>query len=297
MRWGRRRRWSRPWVPRVYSARGDRYETAEMTTYRPVHWTLAISAMAFMLVGCGGAKLLKESHPQQTTQPLATAADSRVTSTLDWVIVRNGPGAWAKNGDWDEYLLRIHNNSTEPVLVTNIMVLDSLQSRVDRRANRRELVKGTKDNVHRYRDSGLTVKAGAGSGELLAAGAAVTAVGVGVAASALTTTTAYGATWIGGVSTGTATAASGLLLLGPALAVGGVLRGINNSRVDDEIQSRRTVLPLTVAPGQQQPIDVFFPIAPAPVQVILFYVDDEGEHQLTFDTRAVLAGLHLESKD
>ena len=174
--------------------------------------------------------------------------------------------------------------------------VDSLENRVDRRANRHQLVKGSKDNARRYRDSGLTVKAGAGAVDLLMAGAAVTAVGVAVASSAVYTT-AYGAVWTGGVATGTATAATGLLLLGPALAVGGILRGINNSRVNDEIQLRRTVLPITVAPGQELPLDVFFPVAPAPVQVVLFYVDDEGEQQLTFDTRAVLAGLHLESKD
>jgi hypothetical protein len=249
-----------------------------------------------MLGACGGAKLLKDSQPQQTTQPLVTAADSKVTSTLDWVIVRNGPGAWAKNGDWDEYLLRIHNSSVDPILVTNITLSDSLENSVERRSNRRQLVKGSKDNARRYRDSGFTVKAGAGSGELLVAGAAVTAMGVGVATSAVYGT-AYGAVWTGGVATGTATAATGLLLLGPALAAGGVFRGINNSRVDDEIQNRRTVLPITVSPGQELPIDVFFPIAPAPVQVNLFYVDDESEHQLIFDTRAVLAGLHLESKD
>jgi hypothetical protein len=249
--------------------------------------------MGLMLVGCGGAKLLKESQPQQTTQPLATATDNRVTGTLDWVIVRNGPGAWAKNGDWDEYLLRIHNSSVEPILITNIMVLDSLENRIERRSSRRQLVKGSKDNARRYRDSGYTVKAGAGAGGLLVAGAAVTAVGVSAAYGA-----AYGAVWTGsGVAAGTATAATGLLLLGPALAVGGIFRGVNNSRVDDEIQGRRTVLPITVFPGQDQPLDVFFPIAPAPVQVILFYVDDEGEHQLIFDTRAVLAGLHLESRD
>lgn len=257
---------------------------------------LAVGVVAIILVGCGGAKLLKESQPQQTTQPLATAADSRVTSTLDWVIVRNGPGAWAKNADWDEYLLRIHNFSAEPVLITNITVLDSLEYRVDRRSNRRQLVKSSEDSARRYRDSGFTVKAGAGAGDLLVAGAAITAVGVGVAASAVSTT-AYGAVWTGGVSTGTATAATGLLLLGPALAVGGIFRGVNNSRVDDEIQRRRTVLPITVSPGEELPIDVFFPITPGPVQVNLFYVDDEGGHQLMFDTRAVLAGLHLESKD
>jgi len=267
-----------------------------MTIYRSLFWTLAISGMAVILVGCGGARLLKETQPQQTTQPLATAADNRVSSTLDWVIVRNGPGAWARNADWDEYLLRIYNSSAEPLLVTNIRVVDSLENRVDRRANRRQLVKGSKDIARRYRDSGFTVKAGAGAGDLLVAGAAVTAVGVAVASSAVYTT-AYGAVWTGGIATGTATAATGLLLLGPALAVGGIFRGINNSRVDDEIQLRRTVLPITVSPGQELPLDVFFPVAPAPVQVELFYVDADGEQQLTFDTEAVLAGLHLERKD
>ena len=136
--------------------------------------------------------------------------------------------------------------------------VDSLENRVDRRANRHQLVKGSKDNARRYRDSGLTVKAGAGAGDLLVAGAAVTAVGVAVASSAVYTT-AYGAVWTGGVATGAATAATGLLLLGPALAVGGIFRGINNSRVDDEIQLWRTVLPITVSPGQELPLDVFFP--------------------------------------
>ena len=290
---------SRDWETQNPRRSGLKNEiTTMITACRSNHWTLAIGAMAagIMLASCGGARLLKESQSQQTTQPLAKVADSRVTSTLDWVIVRNGPGAWAKNADWDEYLLRIQNSSAEPILITNITVLDSLDNRVDRRSNRRQLVKGSKDTSRRYRDSGFKVKAGAGAGELLVAGAAVTAVGVGVASSAVYGT-AYGAVWTGGVATGTATAATGLLLLGPALAAGGIFRGVNNRRVDDEIQRRRTVLPMTVSPREEQPLDVFFPIAPAPVQVILFYVDDEGEHQLIFDTRAVLSGLHLESKD
>ncbi len=257
---------------------------------------LAVSIMSIMLVGCGGAKILKEPEPLQTTQPLSIAADSKISATLDWVIVRNGPGAWAMNADWDEYLLRIHNSSDEPLLITNVTVLDSLGNPVDRRSNRSQLVKGSKDNARRYRDSGFEVKAGAGAGDLLVAGAAVTAVGVGVASTAVYSTV-HGTVWTGGVATGTATAATGLLLLGPAMAVGGVVRGVNNRRVDDAIQRRRTILPIAMSPGEEMPLDVFFPVAPAPLQVIVFYVDDEGEHQLIFDTRAVLAGLHLESKD
>jgi hypothetical protein len=59
-------------------------------------------ALVWLLVlsGCGGTKVLKEAQPIQTTQPLATASDQQVTAILDWVIVRDGPGTWAKNADW-----------------------------------------------------------------------------------------------------------------------------------------------------------------------------------------------------
>ena len=69
---------------------------------------------ACLLAGCGGTKVLKESQPIQTTKPLAAASDRQVSATLDWVVVRDGPGTWAKNADWDEYLLTV-NNQSEPV--------------------------------------------------------------------------------------------------------------------------------------------------------------------------------------
>ena len=108
---------------------------------------------------------------------------------------------------------------------------------------------------------------------------------------------AYGAVWTGGVAAGTATAATGLLLLGPALAVGGILRGVNNSQVDNEIKSRRTLLPFEVPPEAEQQVNVFFPLAPEPARVILVYVDSEGAHELTIDTQPALAGLHLANDD
>ena len=58
------------------------------------------------LFGCGGTKVLKESRPMQITQPLGLASDQQKKATLDWVIIRDEPGMWAKNADWDEYLLR-----------------------------------------------------------------------------------------------------------------------------------------------------------------------------------------------
>ena len=81
------------------------------------------------LIACGGTKVLKNPEPMELVRPLTVATDDRITLLLDWVIVRGGPGTWAKNADWDEYLLRIQNNHAEPISVTSIAVYDSMETR------------------------------------------------------------------------------------------------------------------------------------------------------------------------
>lgn len=41
------------------------------------------------LVGCSGAKLVKEPEIIQTSQPLAMTTDDAITASLYWVVVRN----------------------------------------------------------------------------------------------------------------------------------------------------------------------------------------------------------------
>ena len=140
---------------------------------------------------------------------------------------------------------------------------------------RKQLVKSSKKTARRYKESGIKVKAGRGAGTMLVAGAAVTAVGVGAAA-------------------GTAgAAAGGLLLLGPALAVGGIVRGVNNSKVNSEIELRQSALPAEIPAGEETNLDIFFPLAPSPKEVQLTYIDSDGEHTLVIDTSASLDGLHI----
>jgi hypothetical protein len=67
--------------------------------------------LIIVLSGCGGTKVLKEPEPLQLTNILASTANEQISATLDWVIVRDGPGTWAKNADWDEYLLTVTNLS------------------------------------------------------------------------------------------------------------------------------------------------------------------------------------------
>jgi len=257
-----------------------------------IYRTLAIRASVFgvlaavALSGCGGTKLLKEPEPLVVTQSLAAASDQRLAATLDWVIVRDGPGTWAKNVDWDEYLIRVQNLSDESIQVTNITVLDSLGTQIETGENRKQLVKGTKETKRRYTGEGLTVKAGLGAGTLLVAGAVV-----GVTSAAI-----IGATLMT-ASTGTVVAATGGILLVPVFAVGGVMRGVNNSRVNKQIETRQTLLPIVLQEEEEKSLVIFFPLAPSPRQVEITYADSQGDHTLIIDTRAALEGLHLVPAD
>ena len=254
---------------------------------RQLVFTCAL-ACTVMLSGCGGTKVLKESQPIQTTRPLATVSDQQVTAILDWVIVRDGPGTWAKNADWDEYLLRVSNLSDQPIQVTRVIVVDSLNTRIESQPGRKQLVKGSKKTARRYKESGIKVKAGRGAGTMIVAGAAMTAIGVGAVYSAVGAGIMSGAT----VGAGTTTAVSGLMLLGPALAVGGIVRGVNNSAVNNQIEQRQTVLPLEVSASEELTLDVFFPLAPSPGMVEVRYSNANGENTLIIDTSSALDGLH-----
>ncbi len=240
---------------------------------------------AVALSGCGGSKVLRKPEPLAVTQSLATASDQRLAATLDWIIVRDGPGAWAKNVDWDEYLIRVQNLSDEPIRVTNITVSDSLGTRIDIGGNRRQLVEGTRQTKRRYKDERLKVKAGVSAGLLMAAGGVSAAVAAAVGTSA-----------VAGYSS-VAAANSALvtgIIVAPALVIGGFIRGVNNSKVSKRIKSRQTRLPAVLQAAQEKSLDIFFPLAPSPRHIELTYVDSQGPHILVIDTHTALDGLHLE---
>jgi len=241
------------------------------------------SSILLLLLGlsaCGGTKVLKEPEPMAVAQPLATASDENLSVTLDWVIFRDGPGTWARNVDWDEYLIRVQNLGNEPLQVTGITVVDSLGTQIQSRQSRKQLVKGTKKTKRRYKGEGLKVKAGL-------SGAAIAGTGLVLAASS----SGLGAAAMAGG--GAAAGAAGVVLLVPALAVGGIVRGVNNSKVNKEIESRQTLLPITLQDEEEKGITIFFPLAPSPQQVEITYVDSRGDHSLIVDTQAALKGLHL----
>lgn len=250
--------------------------------------TLALSA-------CGGTKLVRKPAPVTPLgHPIAAAADATLAVDLDFVIVRNGPGAWARNADWDEYLLKVRNTSASPVEVRAVDVTDSTGFTAVQLADRAALVRASKLTVKRYRGDGIRVAAGRAGAGMVAAGVGAGVVGYGAAVAA-GTSAALGAG--GAAGGGAAAAAGGFILAAPVLVGVGIARMVNNRKVDDRIESRATRMPVDLPPGSEILLDVFVPISPSPRQVTLHYSDGQGDHALRLDTRQPLRGLHLPSPD
>lgn len=256
---------------------------------------VVLCAASLAVSACGGTKLVRRPPPApQPERPLAIAADASLAAELGFVIVRNGPGAWAKNGDWDEYLVRLRNVSASPVQIRSLRLTDYREEASEPLAARKPLVQASKQVARRYRDAGLTVQAGRGGAGLVAAGVGAGVVGYGAAVAA-TTSAALGAG--GTAGGGAAAAAGGLFLAAPVLVGIGIARMVNNGKVDDRIHARASTLPKDLAPGEDLRLDVFFPTTPSPQRLTVVYTDAQGEHQLDIDTRHALQGLHLALPD
>ncbi len=243
---------------------------------------LGVVLVLTLLSACTYHKKLEKPIPLPPAGAIATAVDERLSVTLDSIIVRDGPGSWSKNADWDEYLLHILVSSDQPVEITRIVVVDSLGKHRKPSAIRGDLQSGSKETARRYKDANLDVTAGYGGAGLVVAGYAVGGASAAVGLATLGTS---------GAAAGAAVA--GAVVVAPVLMTAGIVVAVQEMRVQSEIRHRSTEFPVTAAVDQQLLLDVFFPIAPAPQRVEVTYRDASGEHVLVVDTKAALAGLHL----
>lgn len=250
---------------------------------------LVFGILVATCAGCGGHKMLPQSEPLELVEPLAAAMDANLAVALDWVIVRGAPGSWASNADWDEYLIRVQNLSARTVRVTGVTITDALGQPVTGAITREQLVELSKQTVERFDQQGLTVRAGYGANVFVGTGVAVFAASgtVGMAALAGSATAA--------AATGAAVA--GMFVVGPALVLGGAMRGLNNREVAREIEARQTLLPAVLPAGDGGNLDLFFPLAPSPVAVTFTYVMDGAAFELRVDTTKALNGLHVVARD
>ena len=246
-------------------------------------WAVVLGAcivLSCLSSGCAFNRKLDKPIPLPEGEAIAAAADERLSATITAIIVRGGPGSWSKNADWDEYLLKVRATSAQPIEVTHIVVVDSLGKHLQASSSRDRLRNGSKETTRRYKDTDVEVTASAG-------GLAVAGYAVGGASAAV------GLATLGSTGAAAGAAAAGALLVAPALMTAGVVVGVQQYQVHNEIKRRSTHLPVGATMDLELPLDVFFPIAPSPQRLELTYRDAEGEHLLVIDTKAPLAGLHL----
>jgi hypothetical protein len=238
----------------------------------------------FMMVLCSllsacspQLRMMKEPSAEQIPDYrwAATAPDG-LTVTIHTVLVRNGPGSWVRDADWDEDILTIKNSSMSAMKIEALRLYspylpDPQQSSLDLQL----LENQSRETLKNVRD--VAVVAGAGA----------FVAGVGVAASA------------GAGAVGAAMAVPLATLALPVLEyqMGAVaerrhLEHEDRSLIELTILERGLHLPLEVPAGGEATRSAFFPLTPGPNRLVIDYRID-GDRRVLEVPLPALAQLHL----
>jgi hypothetical protein len=235
--------------------------------------------------GCVSSKYRSASPKTPPAQPLNLSAElPAATAVLNHVIIYQGPGSWKDAAHWDEYVVAVVNRGSTPLTLdgTTLMGLASkiVQPGVDPWAVEKS------SQAEEKRRFGLPDGVGfqLGRGSVIAATAAT---GVGLFSAAAGATAAE----IGAVAGATA----GLVVV-PIYAGVAIHRNSTHRQViEHEFQTRRLVLPLTLAPGRSAQGSLFFHVTPGPRRLTLRIASAGQVEDLVIDL-SPLGGLHLNSE-
>lgn len=234
-----------------------------------------------LLTGCVSAKYKMAPVKSPAPPSLGLKAVSPVGSaTLHAVIVFHGPGSWKKDAYWDEYVVSVTNDGVQPLTVnTPILCGDD---------NEKLFAGAVPWPVERISRQRLKVAKRTGRNIMLGAGA--TAAWVGSAALIASNITIWG-----GVTSGSAMAAGAVGFVGiPLVALGsGVRTLMARNAIEKQFERRRFRVPVTLPPGATHSGSLFFPITPAPRQLSLRCLAQDGTVQELVIDLSQLADLHL----
>jgi hypothetical protein len=225
------------------------------------------------------SRLLHEPMPaQDAIIGWADTAPDGLHVELHQVIVRNGPGSWVRDADWDEYVVRLANHSATPLRIERFELQSArLLGVVECSTSRTQLEKQSSATLRTLKDAGIVAGAG-----VVSAGAAVAVAGTG-----------------GTIAASAAAAAAGIVLLPVGLVTGGVYVHKKHKRerldhvlIDEQLAQRSFALPYELAGASDVSKSTFFPITPAPTRLVIGYASAGEPHDLTLALPS-LAGLHL----
>ena len=221
--------------------------------------------------------MLKEPNAEQIPDYrwAATAPDG-LTATVHTVLVRNGPGSWVRDADWDEYILTVKNSSRSAMKIEFLRLYSPyLPASQQSSLVVKQLEEQSRNTLHNVRD--VTVVAGSGA---LAAGTTVaTTAGAGY----------IGATMVVPVA----------ILTLPFLQYSidqtverRHLEHEDRSLIELTILERGMHLPIEIPPDSEATRSAFFPLTPAPNRLVIDYRVDGDRRSLEVPLTA-LAQLHL----
>lgn len=211
-----------------------------------------------------------------------SAAAHDVTLHVKHVIVFHGPGSWKRDARWDEYVVELQNSGAAPLAIDSAELIDVLGQPQSPGTDPWALEQLSYTNWDKYGKTGLKLLAGAGV-VVLYAGAA-TAVALGSALG-------------GGAASGGAVAMLNVIPIAAVIDIA-VVAGMNHAnkqKVVEEFTRRRMDLPVEIASGAARSGSWFFPMTPAPKELIVRAHRGTEKFELHLPLPE-LAKLHLDPK-
>jgi len=254
--------------------------------------TIVLLFICSFLVSCFGPRLNKRFNDQEFSKEFSLftgGEDENIKIELNYLLVRNSHGSWAKDAKWDEYIFSAINKSNKFIEITKITVFDSLEYETLPKTTRKELLKATKLMKKRYRKAGIKIKLGNGSTRMLAESIGGTLVGAGIGASI-----ASG----GGITVSAATfttAGGAVLVAAPAILIGGIVKAMNNGKINKEIQRRQSSFPVPISKKSSSVIDVFYSAIPSPRGIKIEYLVNNEARSLEVPLGNNFEGLHYKN--
>ncbi len=242
--------------------------------------------MTLLVSACGGPRINRKPQEMIDHGAMITVDDPHVQVVLDQIMYRNSPGSWAKDANWDEYLLTLKPaDPTTDIFIESILIEDVMGALHGPEITRKALNKSTKRLKKKYKQAGYKVRLGAGSTHATAIGLSL-AMGGSATAGAATATGAIGQLTSAGV---------GVAVAVPALMIAGLTKVVYNTKVNNKIQQRQTLLPHLINDRAHQ-LDLFFPAVPMPQKLVVNYRHQNVNHQITLDLTSVTTDLHIKQK-
>ena len=241
---------------------------------------LSAALCTLIFSGCVSSKY-QLAKPGNMNAPLAlnlAATQPQLETTVNSVIIYQGPGAWKREAYWDEYVLTFANRGNQPVTLDSVTLSGIGAANVAPGVEPWTLEKQSRTLAER--GFGLAKDA---------------TVQIGSGISTMTAGIVIGAAMGGSGWAAIGTAAVGGVVALPVFVGTSIYRNVSSRHeIEREFSRRRVSFPVTLVPGQIVQGSVFFPIAPSPQRFVVHH-HGSGESTEQIVDLAPLWSLHLKA--